>query len=41
MTEKEKQQVAMEECAEFIARMIEKYGDKVLKEIEKEEKEKR
>ena len=26
--------IAMERCADFLARMIEKYGDKLLKEIE-------
>ena len=25
--------IAMERCADFLARMIEKYGDKLLKEI--------
>ena len=28
--------IAMERCADFLARMIEKYGDKLLKEIEME-----
>ena len=27
----------MERCAEFMARIIQKYGDKVLKKIEKQE----
>ena len=29
--------IAMERCADFLARMIEKYGDKLLGEIRKEE----
>ncbi len=32
--------IAMERCADFLARMIEKYGDKLLKEIEMEESKK-
>ena len=28
--------IAMERCADFLERMIEKYGDKLLKEIEME-----
>lgn len=28
--------IAMERCADFLSRMIEKYGDKLLKEIESE-----
>lgn len=38
--EDEKTRIAREECACFIARMIEKYGDEVLKEIREEEAEK-
>lgn len=38
--EDEKTIIAREECACFIARMIEKYGDEVLEEIRKEEAEK-
>jgi hypothetical protein len=32
--------IAMERCADFLARMIEKYGDKLLKEIEMENRRK-
>lgn len=32
--------IAMERCADFLARMIEKYGDKLLKEIAMEKSKK-
>ena len=32
--------IAMERCADFLARMIEKYSDKLLKEIEMEKSKK-
>ena len=32
--------IAMERCADFLTRMIEKYGDKLLKEIEMEKSKK-
>lgn len=38
LTMTKQQRLNMERCAEFVARMVQKYGDEVLRELEAAEK---